>query len=160
MATKKKATSATKTTGTKVVGASADKSRSTALRGADVVTLRVSLRRGYAMDDIPDGKGSTKTVVLPGLDSALKGQRRGILTPDGNALFVQLPRADWEQVKLRHGKERMFNSYKGFPPCVAEIESVEAAEAGAYKDDIEATVTGYAPADPEKLGVEEAPKSE
>ena len=54
----------------------------------------------------------------------------------------------------------MFLPWHGNPPLVAEIESVNAAKAGAYKDDIEATDTGLAPQDPSKLNVTEAPKAE
>lgn len=154
--TRRRSTKKTAETATTVVGTTTEKEeKKEALIGSEVVTLRVSLRRGYVMDDIPDGKGSTKRVELPALDSALKGSKVGILTPDGNALFIQLSRSDWEAVKAIHGKERMFNSWKGFPPCVAEVESLEAAKAGAYEDEIKAVKTGYAPADPTKLGVEE-----
>ena len=59
-----------------------------------------------------------------------------------------------------HGQEQMFLPWHGNPPLVAEIESVNAAKAGAYKDDIEATDTGLAPQDPAKLNVTEAPKAE
>ena len=156
MATKK----TKKATTTSVVGSTAEANSAEVLSGSDVVTLRVSLRRGYAIDGVPDGKGSTKTVVLPGLDSHLRGAKQGILTPDGNALCVQMPRADWEFIQKVHGRERMFNSYQGYPACVAEVESLSAAKSGAYKDEIEATVTGYAPEDPAKLGVQEAQKAE
>lgn len=146
---------------TSIVGSTNEKaSTAETLSGASVVTLRVSLRRAYAMDNIPDGNGSTKTVVLPALDDALRGARQGLLTPDGNALFIQMPKADWEAIQALHGKERMFNSWKGNPPCVAEVESVAAAKTGDVADEIAATKTGYAPEDPEKLGVTEVEKTE
>ena len=143
-----------------VVGATTDRSQTEALSGANVVTLRVSLRHPHKFDDLPDGKGGVKTVVLPGLDDGLRGQPSGILTADGNAVFFQLPREDWETIKKMHGQEQMFLPWHGNPPLVAEIESVNAAKSGAYKDDIEATDTGLAPQDPAKLNVTEAPKSE
>lgn len=139
-----------------VVGATNEVAKQEEKIGADVVTLRVSLRRGYAIDGVPDGNGSTKTVVLQGLDSALRGKRQGILTPDGNAIFMQLPRADWEYIKKVHGKERMFNSYQGNPACVAEVGSIAEAKTGETREIIESVKTGYAPADPEKMGVTEA----
>ena len=156
MATKK----SKKATTTTVVGSTAETGAAEALTGSDVVTLRVSLRRGYAIDGVPDGAGSTKTVVLPGLDSHLRGAKQGILTPDGNALFIQMPRADWEYIQKVHGRERMFNPFQGHPACVAEVESVSAAKSGAYRDEIKETVTGYAPEDPNKLGVKEAKSGE
>jgi len=138
-----------------VVGSTTESTGAETLTGANVVTLRVSLRHPHKFDDIPSADG-TKTVILPALDDALKGKSQGILTPDGNAIFFQLPREDWEAIKKMHGKEQMFHSWHGFPPVVAEVESVTAAKSGAYKDDIEATVTGLAPQDPLKVGVVEA----
>ncbi len=143
-----------------VVGATTDRSQTEALSGANVVTLRVSLRHPHKFDDLPDGRGGFKEVVLPGLDDNLRGKSSGILTAEGNAVFFQLPREDWETIKKMHGQEQMFLPWRGNPPLVAEIESVNAAKSGAYKDDIEATDTGLAPQDPAKLNVTEAPKSE
>lgn len=143
-----------------VVGATTDRSQTETLSGANVVTLRVSLRHPHKFDDLPDGRGGFKEVVLPGLDDNLRGKSSGILTAEGNAVFFQLPREDWETIKKMHGQEQMFLPWRGNPPLVAEIESVDAAKAGSYKDDIEATDTGLAPQDPAKLNVTEAPKSE
>ena len=155
--TSKKVTATTKA---HVVGATTDRSQAEALSGANVVTLRVSLRHPHKFDDLPDGRGGFKEVVLPGLDDHLRGKSSGILTAEGNAVFFQLPREDWETIKKMHGQEQMFLPWHGNPPLVAEIESVNAAKAGAYRDDIEATDTGLAPQDPAKLNVTEAPKSE
>ena len=155
--TSKKVTATTKA---HVVGATTDRSQAEALSGANVVTLRVSLRHPHKFDDLPDGRGGFKEVVLPGLDDHLRGRSSGILTAEGNAVFFQLPREDWETIKKMHGQEQMFLPWHGNPPLVAEIESVNAAKAGAYKDDIEATDTGLAPQDPAKLNVTEAPKAE
>lgn len=148
------------TTKGQVVGATTDRSQTEALSGANVVTLRVSLRHPHKFDDLPDGRGGVKEVVLPGLDDHLRGKSSGILTAEGNAVFFQLPREDWECIKKKHGQEQMFLPWRGNPPLVAEIESVSAAKSGAYKDDIEATDTGLAPQDPAKLNVTEAPKAE
>lgn len=155
--TSKKVTATTKA---HVVGATTDRSQAEALSGANVVTLRVSLRHPHKFDDLPDGRGGFKEVVLPGLDDHLRGKSSGILTAEGNAVFFQLPREDWETIKKMHGQEQMFLPWHGNPPLVAEIESVNAAKAGAYKDEIEATDTGLAPQDPAKLNVTEAPKAE
>lgn len=155
--TSKKVTATTKA---HVVGATTDRSQAEALSGANVVTLRVSLRHPHKFDDLPDGRGGFKEVVLPGLDDHLRGKSSGILTAEGNAVFFQLPREDWETIKKMHGQEQMFLPWHGNPPLVAEIESVNAAKSGAYKDDIEATDTGLAPQDPAKLNVTEAPKAE
>ena len=157
MATKK--TTTTKAAG-QVVGATTDRAQAEELTGAGVTTLRVSLRHPHKFDDLPDGKGGVKTVILPGLDDNLRGKPNGILTAEGNAIFFQLPREDWETIKKMHGQEQMFLPWHGNPPLVAEIESVSAAKSGAYRADIEATQTGLGPQDPAKVNVTEAPKAE
>jgi hypothetical protein len=131
-----------------------------ALSGSDVVTLRVSLRAPHRFDDIPTDNGGTKSITLPSIDDNLRGQRNAILTPDGNAVFYQLSRSDWENIKAMYGDARMFKSYNGFPACVAEVSSLSDAKSGAYDDEIKATVTGYAPADPTALNVTEQQKGE
>lgn len=148
-----------KTTGGVIIGSTAEEKPKERNIGADVITLRVSLRNGYRMDDIPDGKGSTKIVCLPGLDDALRGQRQGILTPDGNAIFFQIKRADWEAIKAIHGGERMFKGWHGFPPCVAEVDG-DSAQKGAYDDEIKATRTGLDATDPAEVQVTEAKKED
>lgn len=157
MATKKKTTA---NAAGQVVGATTDRAQAEGLTGAGVATLRVSLRHPHKFDDLPDGKGGVKTVILPGLDDNLRGKPSGILTAEGNAIFFQLPREDWETIKKMHGQEQMFLPWHGNPPLVAEIESVSAAKSGAYRDDIEATNTGLGPQDPAKVNVTEAPKAE
>lgn len=156
MATKKKTTAKAG----QVVGATTDRAQAEELTGAGVATLRVSLRHPHKFDDLPDGQGGIKTVILPGLDDNLRGKPSGILTAEGNAIFFQLPREDWETIKKMHGQEQMFLPWHGNPPLVAEIESVSAAKSGAYRDDIEATQTGLGPQDPAKVNVTEAPKAE
>ena len=159
MATRKTTTTTTKASG-QVVGATTDRAQAEELTGAGVTTLRVSLRHPHKFDDLPDGKGGVKTIILPGLDDNLRGKPNGILTAEGNAVFFQLPREDWETIKKMHGQEQMFLPWHGNPPLVAEIESVSAAKSGAYRDDIEATQTGLAPQDQAKVKVTEAPKAE
>lgn len=157
MSTPKKKTikSAAKSTGGQIVGSTTDRAGNEILNGTDVVTLRVSLRHPHKFDDVPAGNGDVKAVVLPGLDDNLRGAKNGILTPDGNAVFFQLARADWEAIQKMHGQEQMFHSWQGNPALVAEIESVAAAKSGAYKDEIEAIETGLAPQDPANVGVVE-----
>ena len=85
-----------------VVGATTDRAQTEELKGAGVATLRVSLRHPHKFDDLPDGNGGVKTIILPGLDDNLRGKPNGILTPEGNAVFFQLPREDWETIKKMH----------------------------------------------------------
>lgn len=138
-----------------VVGSTMEQPEKEEMKGADVVYLRVSLRSPIRFDDIPDGKGGTKSIRLPALDDDLRGQRDGILTPDGNALFVQMSRSDWEALQAMYGDARMFHSYNGYPACVAEISSITDARKGAYRDEISAVKTGLAPIDPKSEGVVE-----
>ena len=45
-----------------------------------------------------------------------------------------------------HGKERMFNSWNGFPPCVFEVKNVaEAKKSKEIQDQIKASQTGLDP---------------
>ena len=130
-----------------VVGSTVeDKNEKESLTGADVVTLCVSLRNGHIFDDIPDGKGGYKKIHLAGLDDHLRGQKGGVLTDKGNAIYQQLPRADWEALFKLHGKERMFNSWNGLPPCVFKVDSVsEAKKSKDIQDQIKETETGLDP---------------
>lgn len=132
---------------TSVVGSTADdrKDKET-LNGADVVTLCVSLRNGHVFSDIPDGHGGHKKIHLAGLDDHLRGGKGGILTDKGNAVYQQMPRSAWEALYALHGKERMFNSWNGFPPCVFKVNSVsEAKKSKEIQDQIKETVTGLDP---------------
>ena len=115
-------------------------------QGASVVTLCVSLRNGHIFDDIPDGKGGYKKVHLAGLDDALRGKKGGVLADKGNAVYQTMPKADWDALFALHGKERMFNSWNGFPPCVFEVKSVsEAKKSEVIQDQIKASKTGLDP---------------
>lgn len=116
------------------------------IQGASVVTLCVSLRNGHIFDDIPDGNGGLKKIHLAGLDDALRGTKGGILADKGNAVYQTMPKADWDALIALHGKERMFNSWNGFPPCVFEVKSVtEAKKSKEIQDQIKASQTGLDP---------------
>lgn len=144
---KKNAETVTEEVITSVVGSTAeDKKDKETLSGADVVTLCVSLRNGHIFNDIPDGHGGFKKIHLAGLDDHLRGGKGGVLTDKGNAVYQQMPRADWEALYALHGKERMFNSWNGFPPCVFKVDSVsEAKKSKDIQDQIKETVTGLDP---------------
>ena len=144
---KKNTETVTEEVTTNVVGSTAeDKKEKETVSGADVVTLCVSLRNGHIFNDIPDGKGGFKKIHLAGLDDHLRGGKGGVLTDKGNAVYQQMPRADWEALYALHGKERMFNSWNGFPPCVFKVDSVsEAKKSKDIQDQIKETVTGLDP---------------
>ena len=68
------------------------------------------------------------------------------MTDKGNAVYQQMPRTDWEALYALHGKERMFNSWNGLPPCVFKVDSVsEAKKSKDIQDHIKETVTGLDP---------------
>ena len=116
------------------------------IQGASVVTLCVSLRNGHIFDDIPDGNGGLKKIHLAGLDDALRGKKGGVLADKGNAIYQTMPKADWDALIALHGKERMFNSWNGFPPCVFEVKNVaEAKKSEVIQDQIKASQTGLDP---------------
>lgn len=150
------ATGATSNEQPAIIGSTFEAPRQESTSGSDLVTLAISLRGGHVFDDVPDGRGGTKSVRLAGLDDHLRGSKGGILTPAGNAVFQQIPRADWEAIKAMHGGERMFKSWQGLPPCVREIESVKAAKTGALKDELASTKTGADPLTPTAEGLSEA----
>ena len=119
-----------------------------------MVTLCVGLRSGMRFDDLPDGKGGVKSIRLAGIDDHLRGQRQGILTPDGNATFQQIPAEDWANLKRMYGSMQMFHSFQNRPPLIQEVDAVSAKK-GAYNDEIKQMVTGTAPKDPKDLKVTE-----
>lgn len=112
----------------------------------DTVMLAVHLPHPHMIDDIPDGQGGYKTVTLPGLND-----HEGVLLGAGKAKAVSIPRADWEAILALHGRERMFNSYNGNPPCVMVIKSTDALKG----DEVGAMRHGLEPIDPSSVGVKE-----
>lgn len=144
---KKNTETVTEEVTTSVVGSTAeDKKEKETLSGADVVTLCVSLRNGHIFNDIPDGHGGKKSIRLAGLDDHLRGGKGGVLTDKGNAVYQQMPRSDWEALYALHGKERMFNSYQGLPPCVFKVDSVsEAKKSKDIQDQIKESKTSLDP---------------
>ncbi len=135
-----------------VVGSTLDTEKAEAKTGANVVTIAVALRCGHKFTDVPNGQGGVKTVYLAGLDDNLRGNKGGILAPDGNCVFQTLDAQDWENIKAMHGRERMFTGHNGHAPCVFEIKG-GVANKSAYKDEIASTSTGVAPLDASKQGV-------
>ena len=142
---------ARKKSNVEVIGSTLDDEREEGLSGADTVTIAVALRQGHKFDDVPNGTGGTKTVTLPGIDDHLRGSRGGILSPDGNAVYVTLPRADWEAIKALHGRERMFLGFGNHAPNIIEIG--RKSDIKAHADEIKSTATGTAPIHTKDAGV-------
>lgn len=116
-------------------------------KDGDTVMIAVHLPLSHEFDDIPDGQGGVKSVVLPGLNS-----RDGILLGVGKAKAVTMKRADWEAIVALHGGERMFNSWQGNPPCVMLIKDSSALKG----DEVKAMKHGLEPIEAESVGVTEA----
>ena len=70
----------------------------------------------------------------------------------GNALCVQLPKSDWENLIAAHGKEIAFTGRNGSMPCIYPVNDVKGFKAAA--SEIAEMRTGLEAADPTKMGVE------
>ena len=54
-------------------------------------------------DQIPDGNGGTKTIIIPGINDHLRGNAvGGILLGVGNSIAVTLSASDWETSLRQH----------------------------------------------------------
>lgn len=114
------------------------------------VYVACGLMLGIKFNDVDNGNGGFKTVTFPGINSHLRGKKSGILTGDGNAVLVSLDRDDWECIKRKHGKERIFTSV---PPLLMEVK--DRNEFNERKDEIKEMTTGTAPVDPASENVQE-----
>lgn len=115
--------------------------------GSDVVYIACGMPLGLKFDDVDNGHGGNKVVTFPGVNHALRGKAKGILLGEGNAVLVTVSRADWEDIKRKHGKERAFVAY---PPLLWEMASEK--EFKARRDEIADMKTGVAPVDPDTVG--------
>lgn len=132
-----------------VIASTTDVETVEAKSGADVVYISCGLRNGHKFDDV--GSNNNEVVILPGIDDSLRGNKGGILTPDGNAVLISLPRKQWEDILAKHGQERMFKGSSSHAPLVFEVNSKE--EFKARQDEIKTSITGIAPKDLSKMGV-------
>lgn len=88
---------------------------------SETIAIACSLPFGLKFTDIPNGKGGTKTIILPGVNHALKGKASGILALPGNAVCVTLLKSDWEALVKIHGKEDAFIGRNGRIPCIYPV---------------------------------------
>lgn len=138
----------TQTDGLTIVADTAEK-ESTKASGtsvSDLVYIACGMPLGIKFDDVDNGNGGTKVVKFPGVNHALKGKAKGILLGAGNAVLVSVSRADWEDIKRKHGRERAFTS---LPPLLWEMKSEK--EFKARRDEIADMKTGTEPVDPSKI---------
>lgn len=114
-----------------------------------LVYIACGMPLGIKFDDVSNGNGGVKTVILPGINQSLAGQATGVLNASGNAVLVSIDADDWEDIKRKHGKERCFTS---IPPLLLEVKNE--AEFNARKsEDIAEMQTGVDPVNPEEAGV-------
>ena len=115
---------------------------------SNTVKLACHLMTAVKFDNIPDGNGSTKTIVIPGLNDNLRVQTGGILLGQGNSIAVTLSAADWENMKRLYGNMSFFKSQNGLPPCIMEINSTDEFE---HSDKVKAQVAGTEPLEQDKI---------
>ena len=115
---------------------------------SNTVKLACHLMTAVKFDNIPDGNGSTKTIVIPGINDNLRGQTGGILLGQGNSIAVTLSAADWENMKRLYGNMSFFKSYNGLPPCIMEISGTDEFE---NSDKVKAQVAGTEPLEQDKI---------
>lgn len=113
------------------------------------VTLACHLMTAVKFDNIPDGNGSTKTIVIPGINDNLRGNTAGgILLGKGNSIAVTLSASDWENMKRLYGNMSLFKSQNGLPPCIMEISGKDEFE---NSDKVKAQVAGTEPLEQDKI---------
>lgn len=117
----------------------------------DYVTIASHMPQGIIFTDIPSKDGGTKTIEIPGCNSNIK-QTGGILLGVGQSVAIQLPKEDWENIKRLHGRERAFQSYNGFPPCLMEITDPKSIHSNG---DVKSQRHGLEPIDPKEVQVVE-----
>lgn len=116
---------------------------------SNTVKLACHLMTAVKFDNIPDGNGSTKTIVIPGINDNLRGQTGGILLGQGNSIAVTLSAADWENMKRLYGNMSLFKSYNGLPPCIMELKGGK--DEFENSDEVKAQVAGTEPLEQDKI---------
>lgn len=127
-------------------------------RSGETIAIACCLPFGLKFTDIPSRTGGTKTIILPGVNSSLKGKGTGILALPGNAVCVTLLKEDWENILRIHGREDAFIGRKGGMPCIWPVGDLKGFKAA--KSEIKEMKTGLEPIDPKSVGVVEADRKE
>ncbi|MDY3115977.1 MAG: hypothetical protein SOR95_08390 [Sutterella sp.] len=156
---KKKATNTAKTQVLEADVSTMEEVEPVQVETSDMTYLAVSLPFDVEFTDIPNGNGGTKTIVLPGINSALRGKKTGVLALPGNAIGVSISKKDWEALKAVHGRELAFVGRNGLPPCITEVGD-KAGFRSAQNEIIKDVSTGLEPIDPKALDVKEANEKE
>lgn len=123
----------------------------------DFIYISCALANGIKFDDVDNGAGGVKTVVIPGHNHGLRGPDAAILQSDGHAVLYRILRKDWLDIVKKHGRERAFTAV---PPFLREIKDKAQFESKSMRDEIKDTRTGVQPRKPEDFRVEKAKISE
>lgn len=119
----------------------------------ETIAIACCLPFGLKFTDIPSRRGGTKTIVLPGVNQALKGKATGVLALPGNAVCVTLLKEDWENIVRIHGREDAFMGRNGGMPCIYPVGDLKGFKAA--RSEIKEMRNGLEPIDPKSVGVEE-----
>jgi len=123
------------------------------------VTIASHLPYALEFDDVPNGQGGTKTIIIPSINDHLRGNPNGgILLGKGKAIAFTMAKKDWQAIVRMHGKEAAFTGVGGNIPCLIEMKNT--AEFKARQGELEEMVSGLEPQDPTLLQVEETRKVE
>lgn len=150
MAAKKKTQTVTTA---QVVASTLEKEQEPVENGAETIAIACSLPFGLKFDDVPCGNGATKTVILPGVNSSLRGKNSGVLALPGNAVCVTLLKKDWDAIVAAHGKEIAFIGRNGKMPCVYPVGDKRGFRSAA--SEIAEMKHGLEPINPAAVGVKE-----
>ena len=153
--TQKKTTARKKTDDQpKIIASTVEQAAPAASENADTIAIACCLPLGLVFRDIPNGKGGTTTIRLPGINSALRGASKGVLALPGNALCVVLSKADWEALVRTHGREAAFTGVNGSMPCIYPVKNMAGFESAKNSGEIAEMSSGLEAADPTASGVE------
>ena len=148
-----------KTAGTEIVGDTVtEKAKAASVSKTSPYTfVACGLMNGIKFDDVDNGNGGTKVIEFDGINHDLRGKAEGILLPTGNAVIKRVLKKDWEDIKRKHGRERVFTAV---PALLFEVPGGQ-AELDARADEVKEIQNGLSPVDPKKVaGVEKAKAGE
>lgn len=125
--------------------------------GNDMIRIVFCGPHSHTFTDVKNGTGgAVKRLTIKGYNDDLRGTNQA-LYGDGHATVMSITRADWEDIKRKHGREAMFTCV---PPLLFELP--EKATLKDFKDEIKSTSAGLAPMDVDdpKNGIIKAAKGE
>ena len=147
----------TKPASTDIVGGTLHRGEKTESVSSDYTFIACGLMNGIKFDDVDNGNGGTKVIEFDGINHDLRGKAEGILLPTGNAVIKRVLKKDWEDIKKKHGRERIFTAV---PALLFEVAGGQ-AELDAREDEVSEIQNGLSPVEPGKVaGVEKAKAGE